>query len=115
VLQVLARQREWSVVPPKPPQGFSDYLMVRGNYILAGGAGAGGNGRLVIPQPSPPPASLQDTPAAIRELFIQQERQRYRTRLQHKIERVSGGRQLTTMLVIVAFPIQNYFFITNQP
>ena len=66
---------------PKAPQGFQDYLMVSCNYVLQGNAAS----KLAVPL-LPPPASLT---GACRELFIEQEKARYKTRLQHVIERVS--------------------------
>lgn len=59
---------------PKPPQGFKDYLMNRCTYVLAGNATSRMSVSMV-----PPPQSLQ---SAMKELFVEQEKERHRLRMQ---------------------------------
>ena len=82
--KVAKRRLEMSVITPKAPQGFSDYLMVNCNYVLRGNPAS----KKAVPLLSPP-SSLE--PGAMKELFVEQEKARYRLRLQHHIERVSGS------------------------
>ncbi|XP_054720728.1 ankyrin repeat domain-containing protein 12-like [Uloborus diversus] len=77
--QVDKRRKSMIVVHPKAPQGFKDYLLNRCSYVLEGNAAS----RLSVPMISPP----QSLEGSIKELFIQQEKERYRLRLQHLIER----------------------------
>ncbi|XP_056005462.1 ankyrin repeat domain-containing protein 11-like isoform X2 [Ostrea edulis] len=77
--QVLRQQNSLVVVHPKAPQGFKDYLMVRCGYVLEGKKAS----TLSVPMLSPP-NSVQ---GEIRELFINQEKVRYKLRLQHLTER----------------------------
>ncbi|KAH6946706.1 hypothetical protein HPB50_014620 [Hyalomma asiaticum] len=78
--QVEKRRQAMLVVHPKPPQGFKDYLLNRGSYVLEGNPSS----RLSVPM-IPLPQSLSGSP--MRELFLDQERERYKLRLQHLIER----------------------------
>ena len=78
--QICRRHSAWSVVTPKAPQGFKDYLMVSCNYVLQGNAAS----KLAVPLLSSP-NSLE---GPMRELFIEQEKARYKLRLQHVIEKV---------------------------
>ena len=84
--KVAQRRLEMAVITPKAPQGFKDYLMVNCNYILQGNAAS----KKAIPLLTPP-GGLE---AAMKELFNEQEKARYRLRLQHHIERVSERRCL---------------------
>ncbi|KAK8405825.1 hypothetical protein O3P69_001947 [Scylla paramamosain] len=77
--QIERRRENLRPVQPKPPQGFKDYLMNRCSYVLAGNA----TSRLSVPIMSPP-ASLSQL---LKELFTDQEKERYRLRLQHLIEK----------------------------
>nr|XP_053654169.1 ankyrin repeat domain-containing protein 11-like [Cherax quadricarinatus] len=77
--QIERRRENLRPVQPKPPQGFKDYLMNRCSYVLAGNA----TSRLSVPVMSPP-ASLS---ALLKDLFNDQEKERYRLRLQHLIEK----------------------------
>ncbi|XP_042202986.1 ankyrin repeat domain-containing protein 11-like [Homarus americanus] len=77
--QIERRRENLRPVQPKPPQGFKDYLMNRCSYVLAGNA----TSRLSVPI-IPPPASLT---SLLKELFNDQEKERYRLRLQHLIEK----------------------------
>ena len=43
--QIEAKRNNMFVVQPKAPQGFKDYLMVNGNYVLEGNAAS----RLSVP------------------------------------------------------------------
>ncbi|KAJ8897217.1 hypothetical protein PR048_002563 [Dryococelus australis] len=61
-------------VQPKPPQGFKDYLMNRCTYVLASNASS----RMPIPVISPP----QSLPEQMKDLFAEQEKERYRLRMQ---------------------------------
>lgn len=75
VYQIERRRENLRPVQPKPPQGFKDYLMNRCSYVLAGNA----TSRL-----SPimtPPAALNQV---LKDLFTDQEKERYRLRLQVK-------------------------------
>ncbi|KAL1437416.1 hypothetical protein MTO96_001472 [Rhipicephalus appendiculatus] len=78
--QVEKRRQAMLVVHPKPPQGFKDYLLNRGSYVLEGNPSS----RLSVPM-IPLPQSLSGSP--MRDLFLDQERERYKLRLQHLIER----------------------------
>ncbi|KAL1130503.1 hypothetical protein AAG570_011751, partial [Ranatra chinensis] len=77
--QIDRRRKGLFPVQPKPPQGFKDYLMNRCTYVLAGNS----NSRVPPPHASPP-ASLNP---GIRDLFVGQEKERYRLRMQHVIEK----------------------------
>uniref|UniRef100_A0A1B6DE99 Ankyrin repeat domain-containing protein 12 n=1 Tax=Clastoptera arizonana TaxID=38151 RepID=A0A1B6DE99_9HEMI len=77
--QIDRRRKGLFPVQPKPPQGFKDYLMNRCTYVLAGNA----KSRLAVSQVAPP-TSLQ---GPIIDLFIEQEKERYRLRTQHVIEK----------------------------
>ncbi|GBN35175.1 Ankyrin repeat domain-containing protein 12, partial [Araneus ventricosus] len=77
--QVDKRRKGMFIVHPKPPQGFKNYLLHRCSYVLEGNAAS----RLSVPMISAP----QSLDGAIKELFISQEKDRYRLRLQHLIER----------------------------
>ncbi|KAJ9587599.1 hypothetical protein L9F63_018981, partial [Diploptera punctata] len=77
--QIERRRKGLFPVQPKPPQGFKDYLMNRCTYVLAGNASS----RMSIPVVSPP----QNLQGAMKDLFIEQEKERYRLRMQHVIEK----------------------------
>lgn len=72
--QIERRHRNLLPVHPKPPQGFNDYLMNRCTYVIAGNAAS----RLSVPVVSPPPS----LPPPMRDLFAEQEKERYRLRMQ---------------------------------
>ncbi|CAH1977481.1 unnamed protein product [Acanthoscelides obtectus] len=74
--QIAKRRRGLFPVQPKPPQGFKDYLMNRCTYVLAGSRPTTPN--INYPQNLPPP---------IKDLFTEQEKERYRLRTQHVIEK----------------------------
>lgn len=78
--QVEQRRKNLFPVQPKPPQGFKDYLMNRKTYLLQGNA----HERLRSIPMIQPPHSL-DGP--LRELFKQQEEERYKLRLKHVVEK----------------------------
>uniref|UniRef100_V5HC01 Putative ankyrin repeat-containing protein n=2 Tax=Ixodes ricinus TaxID=34613 RepID=V5HC01_IXORI len=78
--QVEKRRQAMAIVHPKPPQGFKDYLLNRGSYVLEGNPSS----RLSVPVISLP-QSLSGSP--MKELFGEQEQERYKLRLQHLIER----------------------------
>ncbi|KAJ8927506.1 hypothetical protein NQ314_020001 [Rhamnusium bicolor] len=74
--QINKRRRGLFPVQPKPPQGFKDYLMNRCTYVLAGTA------------PTTPNITYpQNLPSAMKDLFTEQEKERYRLRTQHVIEK----------------------------
>ncbi|CAH0547242.1 unnamed protein product [Brassicogethes aeneus] len=74
--QINKRRRGIYPVQPKPPQGFKDYLMNRCTYVLGGTA------------PNTPNISYPSTlPAPMKDLFTEQEKERYRLRMQHVIEK----------------------------
>lgn len=77
--QIERRRKGLFPVQPKPPQGFKDYLMNRCTYVLAGNASS----RLSVPVVSPP----QNLQGAMKDLFSEQEKERYRLRMQHVIEK----------------------------
>ncbi|XP_063235279.1 ankyrin repeat domain-containing protein 11 isoform X1 [Bacillus rossius redtenbacheri] len=77
--QIERRRKGLFPVQPKPPQGFKDYLMNRCTYVLAGNASS----RMPIPIISPP----QSLPEQMKDLFAEQEKERYRLRMQHVIEK----------------------------
>jgi len=77
--QLAARRNNVEVIQPKAPAGYKDYLLVNGNYVLAGRASS----RLSVPLLSPPSAVT----GAMKDLFVRQEEGRYELRLQHVIER----------------------------
>ena len=78
--QVEQRRKNLFPVQPKPPQGFKDYLMNRKTYLLQGNA----HERLRSIPMIQPPHSL-DGP--LRDLFKQQEEERYKLRLKHVVEK----------------------------
>jgi len=63
----------------KLPPEFKDLMISKKNYILAGNHAS----RFSIPMLTPP----QSVTGRMRELFIEQEKERYRLRLRHHIER----------------------------
>ncbi|XP_065172400.1 ankyrin repeat domain-containing protein 12 isoform X2 [Atheta coriaria] len=74
--QIDKRRKGLFPVQPKPPQGFKDYLMNRGTYVLAGRA------------PTTPNITYPATLAApMKDLFSDQEKERYKLRMQHVIEK----------------------------
>ncbi|KAK3086512.1 hypothetical protein FSP39_019448 [Pinctada imbricata] len=77
--QVHHRQRLLSAVAPKPPQGYKDYLMVTCSYVLQGNSAS----TLSVPMLSPP----NSVTGPMRELFIEQEKARYKLALKHLTER----------------------------
>ncbi|XP_015429415.1 PREDICTED: ankyrin repeat domain-containing protein 12 [Dufourea novaeangliae] len=74
--QIERRRKGLFPVQPKPPQGFKDYLMNRCTYVLAGNASKEPNVN--------PPVGLQ---GAMKDLYIEQEKERYRLRMQHVVEK----------------------------
>ena len=79
--QVEQRRKNLFPVQPKPPNDFKNYLMNRKTYLLRGNAPE----RLQsIPMIQPPP-SLSDGP--LRDLFKQQEEERYKLRQKHVVEK----------------------------
>jgi hypothetical protein len=89
------KRKEMFLVQPKAPQGFKDYLLNRCSYILEGKSGMSssnkngnnGNGSATSkPTLNMPPTSL--TPGSgMYEVFCEQEKQRYKLKIQHLIER----------------------------
>lgn len=73
LIQVERRRQSLFPVQPKPPQGFKDYLLNRGTYLLASNAST-----RQIPS-SPLPNGLSP---GLKDLFTEQERERHRIRLQ---------------------------------
>lgn len=74
--QIERRRKSLFPVQPKPPQGFKDYLMNRCTYVLAGTAPT-------VPNITPP-ANL---PPQMKDIFTDQEKERYKLRMQHVIEK----------------------------
>lgn len=77
--QIACHRSSLTVVQPKAPQGFKDYLMVRSTYVLQGNNAS----TLSVPTLSPP----NSVTGSMRDLFIEQEKARYKLRLQHLTER----------------------------
>jgi len=77
--QVEQRRKNLFPVQPKPPNDFKNYLMNRKTYLLRGNAD-----RLQSIPMIQPPHSL-DGP--LRDLFKQQEEERYKLRLKHVVEK----------------------------
>ncbi|KAF2355808.1 Ankyrin repeat [Trinorchestia longiramus] len=77
--QIDDRRKLLFPVQPKPPQGFKDYLMNRATYVLASNPSS----QHSVPMMSPPSSLSQP----LKDLFNEQERDRYKLRLQHQIER----------------------------
>ncbi|XP_034232655.1 ankyrin repeat domain-containing protein 11 isoform X2 [Thrips palmi] len=76
--QIERRRKNLFPVQPKPPQGFKDYLMNRCTYVLAS------NASTRIAAPNSPPASLV---GGLKELFVDQEKERQKLKMQHIIEK----------------------------
>ncbi|XP_045462999.1 ankyrin repeat domain-containing protein 12 isoform X2 [Harmonia axyridis] len=74
--QIEKRRKGLFPVQPKPPQGFKDYLLNRCTYVLA-------NTTSTSPNVSYPP----NLPAQMKDIFTEQEKERYRLRMQHVIEK----------------------------
>ncbi|XP_050425486.1 ankyrin repeat domain-containing protein 11 [Adelges cooleyi] len=77
--QIDKRRKNLFPVQPKPPSGFKDYLMNRCTYVLANNS----NSRVVNTQ-TPSPANLHDQ---LKKLFVEQEKERQRLRIQHIVEK----------------------------
>lgn len=75
--QIDRKHRTLFPVQPKPPQGFKDYLMNRGTYALAGRTA-------LDPASLIGPAALS---APMQEMYVAQERERYKLRMQHVVEK----------------------------
>ncbi|KAL7292145.1 hypothetical protein TKK_0014219 [Trichogramma kaykai] len=74
--QIERRRKSLFPVQPKPPSGFKDYLMNRCTYVLA---------RNTKEEPTVTiPASV---PAAMKDLYTQQEQERYDLRMAHVVEK----------------------------
>lgn len=67
-------------VYPKPPEGFKDYLMNRKTYLLQENAGERLRSMPIIQ----PPSSLR---GPLRELFVEQEKARFKMRTKHLVEK----------------------------
>lgn len=77
--QVERRRRELFPISPKPPRGYRDYLLNRRSYVLYGNR----HSRLSMPSAAAP-SSLDPT---MKQLYTEQEMERYKLRLQHIIEK----------------------------
>ncbi|KAK7115308.1 uncharacterized protein [Littorina saxatilis] len=77
--QMRNRHKMMCSVTPKLPTGFKDYLMVNCTYVLQGNT----TSTLSVPMLTPP----NSVTGPMRDLFLEQEKARYRLRLQHHIER----------------------------
>ena len=78
--QVEQKRKNVFPVYPKPPEGYKDYLMNKKTYLLQENA----KERLRSMPLIHPPASLK---GALRDLFIQQERDRFKLRTKHLVEK----------------------------
>ncbi|CAO1361983.1 unnamed protein product [Diamesa serratosioi] len=74
--QIEQRHRGLYAIQPKPPQEFKDYLMNRRTYVLAG--------KTKYEPTSITPANL---PQEMKDLFTAQERERYKLKMQHIVEK----------------------------
>lgn len=99
--KVAKRRNDMTVVTPKAPTGFNNYLMVSCNYVLQGTSSS----KLNIPMLTPP-NSLQDD---MKELFKEQEKARYKLRLQHVIERVCNCFYSSFFLMKICYYLINLF------
>ena len=86
------KRREMYPVAPKAPQGFADYMINRCSYLLASNKSLNGNESTpspniaaVKPSITPPPTSLSTS--KMNEIFVAQEKERYKMKVQHLIER----------------------------
>lgn len=92
--QIDKRRKQMFAVQPKPPQGFKDYLLNKGGYLLHGKVNVfapgnhsdGSNGKNALPQLGTPPPTLKPG-HALHSLFIEQEKARQKLRIQHVIEK----------------------------
>jgi len=78
--QVEQRRKDLFPVQPKPPEGFKDYLMNRKTYLLQQNAAE----RLRSLPMIQPPHSLE---GPLRQLFKEQEQERYKLRMKHVVEK----------------------------
>ncbi|KAK3586736.1 hypothetical protein CHS0354_014767 [Potamilus streckersoni] len=77
--QIMMRRQALSIIYPKTPQGYKNFLLKTCNYVIEGNASS----TLSVPMLSPP----NSVKGPMRDLFIHQEGARYKLRLQHLIER----------------------------
>ncbi|KAL3859903.1 hypothetical protein ACJMK2_010087 [Sinanodonta woodiana] len=77
--QITMRRQALSIIYPKAPQGYKNFLLKTCNYVIEGNASS----TLSVPTLSPP----NSVKGPMRDLFIHQEGARYKLRLQHLIER----------------------------
>ncbi|XP_034946330.1 ankyrin repeat domain-containing protein 12 isoform X2 [Chelonus insularis] len=74
--QIERRRKGLFPVQPKPPQGFKDYLMNRCTYVLASNTS------------NEPTVNFPVTlPSSMKDLYIEQEKERYKLRMQHVVEK----------------------------
>lgn len=74
--QIERRQGNLFAVQPKPPQGFKDYLLNRRSYVLAGKMAMESNAGFPM-----------NTSTQLRELFMGQEKERHKLKMQHVVEK----------------------------
>ncbi|CAG0919377.1 unnamed protein product [Notodromas monacha] len=79
------QRRQLVPVHPKPPQGYKDYLIHRGTYVLDGNQQA----QLAAATQVTLPYYFEQFPdlAPFKELFIAQEKEREKLRLRHLVEK----------------------------
>lgn len=85
------RRKNLLPVQPNPPKGFNDYLMIKGGYLLKDSMSANSPAPTSIlsariPGLASPPADLSPG-SALYNLFVSQEGERHRLRIQHTIEK----------------------------
>lgn len=74
--QIDRRLRGLFPVQPKPPQGFKDYLLNRRTYVLQGKT------------PTEPSVNMPSAvPTQMKDLFTTQEKERYKLKMQHIVEK----------------------------
>ncbi|XP_055382706.1 uncharacterized transmembrane protein DDB_G0289901 isoform X2 [Condylostylus longicornis] len=78
--QIEKKHKSLMPIQPRPPQGFKDYLLNRKTYALAGKI------------PTEPVITIpKNLPNQMKELFTTQEKERYKLKTQHTIEREKLG------------------------
>lgn len=89
--QIDKKRRQLSPIQPKPPQGFKDYLLNKGSYILEGrlpstSTGSRPMSSMSMPILRSPPINLEPT-SPLYTLFLDQEQVRQNLRIQHMVEK----------------------------
>ena len=91
--QICDRRKLLFPVQPKPPEGFKDYLMNRGTYILAGNQASHNS----VVKLTPPQTLTQP----LKELFTEQEANRHKLRLQHQVITIQFQGDISRLIDII--------------